>query len=58
MTSVAAGAPVVLAHAGGIPEALSVIVPLAVLAAIVIAGRRRQPPDDDVPPDEQAQSPR
>ncbi|HVE98804.1 MAG TPA: hypothetical protein VNA12_06470 [Mycobacteriales bacterium] len=39
-------APLVVAHAGGIPEALSVVVPLGVLIAIIVAGKRRRPPDD------------
>ena len=35
------GTPMVLAHAYGIPEALTVAVPMVVLAVIIIAGRRR-----------------
>ena len=39
---IAARADVVLAHGGGIPEVLSVAVPLLLLGAILYAGRKRE----------------
>jgi hypothetical protein len=39
-----------LAHAGGIPETLSVLVPLALVIVLLRVGAKRTPPED---PDEQ-----
>jgi hypothetical protein len=40
-----------LAHAYGAPEALSIVIPLVLFVLILRAGRRRQPPDDEPPAD-------
>jgi hypothetical protein len=39
----------VLAHAYGAPEAISILVPLVLFVLILRAGRKRQPPDDETP---------
>jgi len=35
-----------LAHAGGIPETLSVLVPLALVIVLLRVGAKKTPPDD------------
>ena len=36
-----------LAHLGGVPEALSVLIPLALVVVLLRMGARRLPPEDD-----------
>jgi hypothetical protein len=36
-----------LAHAGGVPETLSVLVPLALVIILLRAGAKKAPKDDD-----------
>lgn len=41
-----------LAHMGGVPEALTVLVPLALVVVMLRIGAKRMPPEDDPAPDE------
>jgi hypothetical protein len=43
---------VTLAHAGGIPEALTVLVPLVLVVVMLRLGAKKMPPEDP-PPDAQ-----
>ena len=43
---------VVLAHAGGIPEIATVVVPLLLFGAIVYAGKRAERREKEAAPDE------
>jgi hypothetical protein len=36
-----------LAHGGGVPETLSVVIPLALVVVLLRYGARKTPPDDD-----------
>ena len=40
-----------LAHMGGVPEALSVLVPLALVVVMLRVGAKRMPHDEDEAPD-------
>jgi hypothetical protein len=40
-----------LAHAGGVPETLSVVIPLALVVVLLRYGARKTPPDDDTDDD-------
>lgn len=42
-----------LAHAGGVPEMLSVLVPLALVLVLLRVGAKKTPPEDDETPDDQ-----
>ncbi|HWL36134.1 MAG TPA: hypothetical protein VNQ77_08055 [Frankiaceae bacterium] len=48
--------PVTLAHGGGIPEALTVIVPLALVVVMLRLGAKKMPPEDE-PPEPPADAP-
>lgn len=37
----------VLAHAGGVPEMLGVLVPLALVVILLRTGAKRMPPEDE-----------
>ena len=43
--------PTTLAHMGGVPEALSVLVPLALVIVLLRMGAKRMPPEDAPPED-------
>ena len=45
-----------LAHGGGIPETLSVLVPLALVIVLLRVGARRAPPEDPPPDDDQQET--
>jgi hypothetical protein len=40
------------AHGGGVPETLSVVIPLALVVVLLRYGARKAPPDPDNDPDE------
>ena len=42
-----------LAHAGGIPETLSVLIPLALVVVLLRIGAKRTPPEDPEDKDDQ-----
>lgn len=46
--------PVTVAHAGGIPEALTVLVPLALVVVMLRLGAKKMPPEEEPPPEEGA----
>ncbi len=43
---------IVLAHAGGVDEALGLIVPLLIVSGLWLWSRRRRPDEDNENPDE------
>ena len=49
--------PTTLAHMGGVPEALSVLVPLALVIVLLRMGAKRMPPEDAPPDDDEAPPP-